>query len=113
MVCEGVPLSFLILWNDAIKPLNTMSEPAEHKFEMFWTKIWELTTLESIHLTKTTGLWSGMMFASGFAPSCNPKEVYQATYDNKVSYNRTDSSLLHGILIDVYENDGKVVEHLW
>ena len=54
-----------------------------------------------------------MMFASGFAPSQDPKKGYQATHANWVNYNRTDSSLLHGSPVDVYDNDGTVAEQLW
>ena len=54
-----------------------------------------------------------MMFTSGFAPSHNPKKGYQTTHANWVNYKKTESSLLHGVSIDVYENYGAVSEQLW
>ena len=53
------------------------------------------------------------MFASGFDPSRNPKKGYQVTRLNWVNYNITDSYLLHGGPVDVYNNSGAVAEHLW
>ena len=53
------------------------------------------------------------MFASGFDPSRNPKKGYQVTRLNWVNYNITDSYLLHGGPVDVYNNSGTVAEHLW
>ena len=47
-----------------------------------------------------------MMFASGFAPSLDPNKGYQATHVNWGDYNITDSSLLHGGPVGVYDNDG-------
>ena len=54
-----------------------------------------------------------MMFASGFDTSHNKKKGYQATHANWVNYNKTVSSLLHGIPIDFYNNGGIFVEQLW
>lgn len=68
LVCEGVPLAFLPLWGDVVKPQNTTSDPAEHEFGNFRTKIRELTTLEFSHITKTTERRLSMMLASIFAP---------------------------------------------
>ena len=105
LVCEGVPLAFLLLRGDVVKPRNTTSDPAEHAFGNCRTKIWDYTTLEFSHLTKTTERRSRMMFASGFAPSRDPKKGYQLTHSNWLNYNRTDSSLLHDGPVGVYGND--------
>ena len=53
-----------------------------------------------------------MIFGSGFAPSRDPKKVYQATHDNWVNYNKTDSYLLRGGPGGVYDNYGTVAEQL-
>ena len=90
-----------------------MSEPAEHEFGNCWTNIREFTTLEFSHLTKRSKRRSRMTFASGFAPSRDPKKGYQATYENWLNYNRTDSSILHGGPVDVYNNDGAFTEQIW
>ena len=82
LVYEGVRLAFLLLQGDVVKPQNTISEPAEHEFEHFRTKIREFTTLEFSHLTKTNERRSRMMFKSIFSPSCNPKKEYQAVHAN-------------------------------
>ena len=66
LVYEWVVLAFLLLRGDVYKPCNTTSDPAEHEFGNFWTKIWEFTTLEFSHITNTTERWSRMMFASCF-----------------------------------------------
>ena len=107
LVCEGVTLAFLLLWGDVFKPRNTTSDPADHEFGNFRTKIWEFTTLEFSHLKKTTERRSRMMFASGFDLSRDPKKVDQAKHANWVNYNRTDS-LLHDGPVGVYDKYGTV-----
>ena len=96
-----------------VKPRNTTIEPAEHEFGNCHTKIREFTTLEFSHIKKTTERRSRMMFSSGFDPSRNPKEGYQATHSNCVNYNRNYSSLLHGGPVDIYDKNVTVAEQLW
>ena len=105
LVCEGLPLAFLLLWGDVVKPRSTTSDPADHEFGNCQTKIREFTTLEFSSLTNTTGHRSRMIFASGCAPSRDPKKGYQLTHSNWLNYNRTDSSLLHDGPVGVYGND--------
>ena len=113
LVFEGVLLEFFLLWGGVVKQWNTTGEPDEHEFVNCQTNIQEFTALEFSHLKKTTERRSSVMFTSLFAPSRDPKKGYQVKHAKWVNYNKTDSSILHSVPVDIYDNDGAVSEQLW
>ena len=53
---EAIPMSFLILRSDVIKPCAATEEPTEHEFGMLRNMIREFTTLEFVRLSQKSKL---------------------------------------------------------
>eukprot|EP00978_Attheya_sp_CCMP212_P048762 scaffold571038_cov75-Attheya_sp.AAC.1 len=95
--CENSFDVIVDMIGDVKKPRNLSSEPAEHEFGNYRTKIREFTTLDVCHLAKNTQLRSNMMLFSNLIPTRDPQKGYhQATHSDWVRYNKTSGLLLEG-----------------
>jgi len=113
LVAEAISFAFLLLRDDVKRPRNLTSEPAEHEFGSYRSKIREFSTLDFCHLVESNHRRNKMMFSSNLAPSRDPQKGYQATTADYVEYNRTGNLRQTGGPVSISADGDAVAKQLW
>ncbi len=112
---EAIALMFLFVRDDIDNPRLTTTEPCEHTFGGWRVARCEATALECIYLEDKRDRKTRALFASNLPSSRDPKNGYQATFDNFIDSNKTKDAgpQTHTDRAHVSFVDKSVVDTLW
>jgi hypothetical protein len=112
---EAVAFMFLFVRDDIDQPRLTTTEPCEHTFGQWRVSRCEATVLECIHLEDKRDRKTRALFASNLPSSRDPKNGYQATFDDFIDSNKTEfvNPQIYSERAHVDFDDDSVVDTLW